>query len=99
MIMTTKEALMPMPAFVSIGMEGEIEGEACTERPADLVGGVKEEEEEEEDDDLRRKLVASVLECERCRVAVLAENSMVVMIFPTLDNRNLPTPVSQQSRV
>ena len=33
---------------------------------------------------------------DRCNVAVLSEEAIVLVGFPALSNRNLPTPVSQQ---
>ena len=83
-IITTPAATpTPIPAF------------APALRPADGKG-VEEAEDlalEFFDEDCR---LDAEVEVERCWVAVLAEESMVVRGFPGPESENLPTPLSQQ---
>ena len=57
---------------------------------------VVREKEEEEEEDFKRRLVDSVLELKISLAADSAEESMLLMGFPS-DSRNLPTFVLQQS--
>ena len=96
MMIMPAETPTPMPAFAPVPSLADGNGEALV-----IVAGELGTELLEAENVIMGVVVAGIEgdDVERCWVAVLAEETMVVKGFPVPDSRNLPTPLLQQSVV